>query len=632
MHVFVLALGPVQDFIAAARRTRDLWFGSWMLSELARAAGQAIETSCGTGSLIFPASTRLKHADATFANKIVARISGAPEEVGQLVREAIATRLEELRSEAFKKIEANPAFHGESARLQIADLVEIQWASAPEGAEGYHDARKEAERLLGARKQCRLFGPVTWGKAVPKSSIDGLRESVIDESAFETALPIELYKAFRADAAERLCGVSLLKRLGRRTSKRFFAHHFLSTGHLAAGPLLDRLRLLQQDEVKNPQLQTAWTAIDLALREAGVDLTELQIFAEEVENPYLGRFDAGILYESRLPDLFPDEKLPRERRERAKPILEKVNKFLELTGVKTPCPYYAILHADGDRMGSTIEGIEDFERHRALSSQLSRFADEARTIVETRHSGELVYAGGDDVLALLPLHKAIGCARALADDFAERLKGFGQEGAAPTLSVGIAVVHFLDPLQRSVCLARRAEAKAKEARDRFELKSHEPKSGPDAEGTGTPEAPRGGLAVSFDKRSGAVLHLVGTWGDLDVELDVLTGLHVQERISDKAGFELRELARLTHKTEGSERTSLEDLVKKEALRVLLRKRSRRGEEEVEDVVISRIEKMFRANPSLDSFADRLIGARLLAEAQLQSQLETAPETPEEVQP
>lgn len=30
-YVFTMALGPVQDFIAAARRTRDFWFGSWML-------------------------------------------------------------------------------------------------------------------------------------------------------------------------------------------------------------------------------------------------------------------------------------------------------------------------------------------------------------------------------------------------------------------------------------------------------------------------------------------------------------------------------------------------------------------------------------------------------------------------
>ncbi|MCI5150049.1 MAG: hypothetical protein D3916_11790, partial [Candidatus Electrothrix sp. MAN1_4] len=33
-----LSIGPVQDFISAALRTRDLWFGSHMLSEVSKAA------------------------------------------------------------------------------------------------------------------------------------------------------------------------------------------------------------------------------------------------------------------------------------------------------------------------------------------------------------------------------------------------------------------------------------------------------------------------------------------------------------------------------------------------------------------------------------------------------------------
>ncbi|HNJ44386.1 MAG TPA: type III-B CRISPR-associated protein Cas10/Cmr2, partial [Acidobacteriota bacterium] len=55
-HVFVVSIGPVQDFIASARRSRDLWFGSWMLSELAKAAALKIIELNGNrdGCLIFP--------------------------------------------------------------------------------------------------------------------------------------------------------------------------------------------------------------------------------------------------------------------------------------------------------------------------------------------------------------------------------------------------------------------------------------------------------------------------------------------------------------------------------------------------------------------------------------------------
>ncbi|MCX7597872.1 MAG: hypothetical protein N2512_03250, partial [Armatimonadetes bacterium] len=36
VHIF---FGPVQEFVSEARRTRDLWVGSWLLSYL---AGQAM--------------------------------------------------------------------------------------------------------------------------------------------------------------------------------------------------------------------------------------------------------------------------------------------------------------------------------------------------------------------------------------------------------------------------------------------------------------------------------------------------------------------------------------------------------------------------------------------------------------
>ena len=36
--VLMLSVGPVQGFISAARRSRDLWSGSWLLSEMAKAS------------------------------------------------------------------------------------------------------------------------------------------------------------------------------------------------------------------------------------------------------------------------------------------------------------------------------------------------------------------------------------------------------------------------------------------------------------------------------------------------------------------------------------------------------------------------------------------------------------------
>jgi CRISPR-associated protein Cas10/Cmr2 subtype III-B len=53
-----LQIGPVQDFIAQARSTRDLWSGSYLLSWLMARALRKIVDQCGEDSVIFPAVDR----------------------------------------------------------------------------------------------------------------------------------------------------------------------------------------------------------------------------------------------------------------------------------------------------------------------------------------------------------------------------------------------------------------------------------------------------------------------------------------------------------------------------------------------------------------------------------------------
>jgi CRISPR-associated protein Cmr2 len=50
----LFALGPVQSFIAAARRTQDLWAGSYLLSFLSWQAMKVVAESWGPDSIIFP--------------------------------------------------------------------------------------------------------------------------------------------------------------------------------------------------------------------------------------------------------------------------------------------------------------------------------------------------------------------------------------------------------------------------------------------------------------------------------------------------------------------------------------------------------------------------------------------------
>ena len=71
-YILTIAIGPVQDFIAAARKTRDLWCGSEMLSDISRAVAQAIRNERRSTHL--SARNHLDDEDIAIANKIVAKL------------------------------------------------------------------------------------------------------------------------------------------------------------------------------------------------------------------------------------------------------------------------------------------------------------------------------------------------------------------------------------------------------------------------------------------------------------------------------------------------------------------------------------------------------------------------------
>lgn len=130
-------------------------------------------------------------------------------------------------------------------------------------------------------------------------------------------------------------------------------------------------------------------------------------------------------------------------------------------------------------LGNTTENGLDACRplgpalHAALSEALANFALHFVPNIIQKHHGTLIYAGGDDVLALLPTSQALACALELRqtfqkdwDDERERLL----PGASATVSAGLAVVHYKEDLRFALNQARKAEKAAKHAgRDALQI-------------------------------------------------------------------------------------------------------------------------------------------------------------------
>ena len=101
----------------------------------------------------------------------------------------------------------------------------------------------------------------------------------------------------------------------------------------------------------------------------------------------------------------------------------------------------------------------------ALSEALTNFALHSVPDIVDRHMGELIYAGGDDVLALLPAACALRCAGELVATYQRDWSEDGRllPGCRATVSAGLAVVHYKEDLRFALQAARDAEKAAKSA-------------------------------------------------------------------------------------------------------------------------------------------------------------------------
>ncbi len=153
-------------------------------------------------------------------------------------------------------------------------------------------------------------------------------------------------------------------------------------------------------------------------------------------------------------------------------------------GVGSPRAYYAMLKMDGDNMGKVISGkkgmrevrayleareyVGDFRKpvtppvHQAITRSLSKFAVEKVREKVTSGRGELILAGGDDVLALLPVDRVIEVAFNLQKEFRKDWEGFDYlQGKTRSMSAGILVVHYKEPLYHAYNLLSELEHLAK---------------------------------------------------------------------------------------------------------------------------------------------------------------------------
>ncbi len=445
-YLFLFQIGPVQTFIAAGRRTQDLYVGSRMLSQLAK-AGLTAANQTGDFTPIFP----VQDASGSFPDTVPHRfafISPAdPYELGALVESAVR---DHWRDEfAYRVYERLTAFIGEGSwqqtfESQMDNWLEFYWVAVEYTDATHGECFHSANIALNQRKLLRHFPQVE--EPGRKCTLTGAQSAVeFTDQQWDTLtkrLDRGRHIVFREN--ERLGTLALIKRLAK------------------------------------------WAECKLSDQDVGFPVIRST------------RYIAG------LTDDEEDE-------------LDEPGRRLE--------GYIAVLHMDGDRMGKTLSAFAYLEDHQTFSTFLAKFAAQVPDIVAA-HGGataQHVYAGGDDVLALLPLREALTCAITLRDKFADMAGSvlgklrIDEQYQHPTASAGIAIAPYDFPLDLALQMAREAEEMAKKQYDR------------DA------------IVVTEAHGTGQIRHAGAKWGIVNV-VNKLRGHFESGVLSTKLGYDLLSIA------------------------------------------------------------------------------------------
>ena len=127
--------------------------------------------------------------------------------------------------------------------------------------------------------------------------------------------------------------------------------------------------------------------------------------------------------------------------------------------------YYAVVQADGDDLGNLASQLDA----QALSKRLFSFANKAEEVVEKYH-GEAIYVGGDDILAFIPvafhegrsLKTILDFAVEISQVYTQCINNDVPEDKWSSLSMGINIAYFKFPLVHALESARDQLGRAKE--------------------------------------------------------------------------------------------------------------------------------------------------------------------------
>ena len=451
------SIGPVQGFLSQSRRTRDLWGSSYLLAFLSahairgteRAGAEVVRPLVEDDPLyrwVCGERTPPRPGIGTVPNHFVVNVNGNARDVAAAAVSSLDTAWRKVCDAVWAEYVSGACSSGQGTeaiwRRQTSAYWEVMWTAGSQTRHG----------LLARRKRWRTHRlPAEPGDKC--TVMDDLQELSGFVRKYGRAKQDGFWDLIRATTGaldlrddERLCAVALVKRLFPRVAREALgwhmdASHWPSTVHVAAVPWIRRVRCAVPRRAASYAKAVRKHAAEKAFPIRDPD-------SHGLGGPDAGNFpkvDANYLHRDFVAS---ERRCPLKSGETAdarEELLRQLQAIRDAEGLDgrvlgPPPSFYAMVLADGDRLGRLVGRIGGGP----VSCALAKFTGRVPGIVREK-DGVTVYAGGDDVLAMLPAATALACATALSEAYRDAFAGTGAKDEA-TLSAAVAFAQIRLPL------------------------------------------------------------------------------------------------------------------------------------------------------------------------------------------
>ena len=407
-------IGPIYDVLSHARKTRELWFGSyffsWFMEELISRLSDKAEVEFLSPHVIRDDSGRFipnRSMAGKYHDRFVIRAALERSELYRAIKDATEEVLDffiELTNNLIGSTYMSGKGKGDVKKI-LENYIQRNFAVLEPSAVNVLKPVGSVDEYLNAMEEWRIFSP---GCVKDTCSRCRTLEGVVIKKL------TEVENNEKAERKRTLCPLCFLK---------LFCHKSTDVKkkvNLSTLKYPSTLELAAQDLLAN----------DVVLRK----LSEL---IEERDADDTG--DRDYEFEDIL--------------EAIRKIDDpKVKEHIE-GSVRLYHKYFAVVSSDGDDLGRLAGNLQAPKK---LSGRLFSFAEQAESIIR-KYKGEPVYIGGDDILAFMPVavkddggevKTIFDLVTELSDVYKSVVNGGAETGS--TLSVGVNISYYKFPLSMAI--------------------------------------------------------------------------------------------------------------------------------------------------------------------------------------